>query len=499
VAQIALGSIGKITIDPAHNRAYVNNGGGSGPEGVAVIDTASTTIAGYIRIPGGVEHTALDLVRRRGYVADYAASTVYVLDLDTNTMATSFPVGTPGPTGIAVDEATGTIYVTVDGGASHLDSAVLAFDGTTYQRTSGVQITGGLAGIAFDPISRLAYIPRGGDRNNQEVEANCFVSIYDTATRSVIGVVNTNQLLCDGSIAVDPAAHRAIVADGLASYIDVGAATIIDTTIPAHAIGTIFDTKNAISDAHDVAVDPSRHRGYVALANSTVMVVDLLASTWIADIPVGGAYAVAVAPAASVTPTPDAGVGDGPGADTGPTTLFSDDFTTFPSTRWTPSNAGTTQDLTHGNPAPSVFLHASGEGEISAMTFPIGSGRFTFSFDIQADFSTATSGQLTDADFLVPGVVGTGASLFKLHASLPASSPSMSVEFNFTSQAVTADSNWHHVTIDVDYGVPSTTCTWDGVTIGTSAPDSTTQNQISFGVYQGQIPIRYDNVLVIQQ
>jgi DNA-binding beta-propeller fold protein YncE len=182
---VAVGSVPVgVAVDQATNTVYIANGASNT---VSMIDGATCDSAdqgGCGQTPGtvtlGNSPYPIDIDQKTG--------TVYVggIDYDDGDSALSLINGNncnaadnaecnklttvpvePFPFGIAVDQTTGTVYVT-----SVLDSDVAAIDGRTCTATAGADCRphpiplrmGGFGGaIALDPNSDTAYVPDNDD------------------------------------------------------------------------------------------------------------------------------------------------------------------------------------------------------------------------------------------------------------------------------------------------------------------------------------------------
>src|SRR5439155_1062236 len=103
---------------------------------------------------------AVNATTNRLYVANYADSTVSVIDGSTNTVLGSpIPVGS-APGAIAVNATTNRLYV-----ANSADSTVSVIDGST-NTVLGSPIPVGLVpfGIGVNPTTNRIYVANNGDR-----------------------------------------------------------------------------------------------------------------------------------------------------------------------------------------------------------------------------------------------------------------------------------------------------------------------------------------------
>ena len=84
-----------------------------------------------------------------------------VIDAATGTVTRTIPVGN-NPTGVAVDPATRTVYVTSVGLGHATDGTVLVIDAATGAVTRTIPVGGAPVGVAVDPAARTAYVANAG-------------------------------------------------------------------------------------------------------------------------------------------------------------------------------------------------------------------------------------------------------------------------------------------------------------------------------------------------
>jgi len=269
---------------------------------------------------------AVDPAAGTVYVANLGSNSVSVIDAATNTVTATIPVGT-APDGVAVDPATGTVYVTnlgvdADPGVSTDDGTVSVIDAATGTVTATVAVGSYPAAVAVDPATGTVYVANENDAS---------VSVIDTATKTVTATIPVGGLAV--AVAVDPAAGTVYVANGGGlSVIDAATGTVtatIGTVSPPTAVavdpatGTVYlattgGTPVEVIDAATntvtatigvglfpdaVAVDPAAGTVYVAsegdggFGASTVSVIDAATGTVTATIHIGSPTALAVDPA----------------------------------------------------------------------------------------------------------------------------------------------------------------------------------------------------------
>jgi len=129
------------------------------------------------------------------YIPFLEGNSVIVIDLATNKLLPSIPVGT-GPRGVAVNAAGTRVYVT-----NYSSDTVSVIDGTTQTVIgSPIPVGDGPDGIALSPSGSIVYIA------NQESET---ISVINAVTNTVIDTIT--GIPCT-SLAMDPSGSRLYVA-----------------------------------------------------------------------------------------------------------------------------------------------------------------------------------------------------------------------------------------------------------------------------------------------
>jgi large repetitive protein len=215
-----------VAVDPSADTVYA-----IGDTAAAVINGATGTVTATITLPSGLRtiSAAVNPVTHMVYVADFAHSTVVVLDGATDTVAATVavtdPVLAPKPfvRGVAVDTATNEVYASDSG-----DNQVAVIDGTSGTVTSRITLPAGAApaGLAVDPSAGQVYVAD---------EGTGAVSVIDAATAAVTATVT--GLAQPFGVAVDPgrgrlyvSASEGTVPGGVA---ELGVTYVIDTASQA--------------------------------------------------------------------------------------------------------------------------------------------------------------------------------------------------------------------------------------------------------------------------
>jgi YVTN family beta-propeller protein len=206
------------------------------------------------------------------YISNSASNDVSVIDIATDTLVATVPVGS-GPYGVAASQVLPRVYVTNSTGGS-----VSVIDTVTNTVVATVPVGTGPQGVAVTPAGTRVYV------------SNFFsdtVSVIDTTTNTVMATVPVG--VAPLGVAVNPAGTRAYVVNNLSNKVSV-----IDTSVNA-VISTVFvgNTPGA------VAVNPSGTRLYVtSQGTSSLWVIDTDTNAVVATVPVGNEpVAVALNPA----------------------------------------------------------------------------------------------------------------------------------------------------------------------------------------------------------
>jgi YVTN family beta-propeller protein len=190
----------------------------------------------------------------------FSGSTVSVIDLPTNTLATTITVGA-GPVGAAVNAAGTRAYISNQQGNS-----VSVIDTATNTVVATVPVGSQPGSAAVNPAGTRVYVP------NQSSNS---VSVIDTSSNTVVATVP--GLTFPSAAAVNPSGSKVFVT--LASANSIG---VIDTGTNA-LIGTI----PVCTGPYQPVVNGAGTRLYVVCTSGNVSVVDTGTGTVLATIPVG--------------------------------------------------------------------------------------------------------------------------------------------------------------------------------------------------------------------
>ena len=294
-------------------RAYVADWGSAT---VSVIDLATDTVVATVPVGQRPRGVAVTPDGTRVYVSNEESGTVSVIDTFTNAVVATVPVG-QGPIGLRVTPDGTQVWV-----ANSRSGDVSVIDTATNTPVATVPVGRGPTDIAISPDGSRAYVSaQPGD-----------VFVVDTSTRSVVATVHVGdflwgiEVLPDGSkvyvthilanaAAVIDTATNAVVASipvgahptGLALSPDGRRLYVSDLGTGLWVIDTVTDTAthtDVVSKTPDVAVSPNGERIYVTHQSPQVTVLDATTLTPVRAVAVGS-FPEAIAIAALRRPVID--------------------------------------------------------------------------------------------------------------------------------------------------------------------------------------------------
>lgn len=184
-----------LDVDESANKIYV----GSGSTGtVAVLDGASATLLTLVQSKvDKLSGVGVDPTRKLAYFSSLDTDSVEVFDTDSDEFVGSTSVGR-GPTGIAVQRSTGTVYV-ANSGIHHMS----VVDGTTRAERKTILLRSEASSVAVHEASNTVYTNGG---------PNGIVKI-DGATGTLSGELTLG--INPGAVAVDQRTRDVFVTDPL--------------------------------------------------------------------------------------------------------------------------------------------------------------------------------------------------------------------------------------------------------------------------------------------
>jgi YVTN family beta-propeller protein len=269
--------------------AYITN---ADSNNVSVLDISTNTVVTTIPVGSGPRGVAVSPAGTRVYVTNYISSDVSVIDVVSNTVVATLPVlpappdgrsnagpgltpsdlppPPPAPMGIAVDPAGTRVYV-----ANTISGHVTVIDAVT-NTVLGSAISGSIPfGVAVHPSGNLVYSTNSGEDS---------VSVMDAATRAVLKKIPVG--VQPYGIAVNPAGTRLYVANHGSTAKD--AVSVIDTATNTVITNIEMTSLSLGTGPYGVAVNPAGTRVYVANHFAGyVAVIDTATNTMIDTIPAG--------------------------------------------------------------------------------------------------------------------------------------------------------------------------------------------------------------------
>ena len=163
-----------VAFSPSGTYAYVTNCnstcGGSGPDNVVIINTASNTVVNTITAgfnsPAGVAFSPSGTF---AYVTNYNSNNVVIINTASNTVVNSITSGFYNPIAVAVSPSGSYAYVT-----NYNSNAITKYNryNVTIINTATNTVTGAIKygiltphGVAFSPSGKYAYVANNGGNN----------------------------------------------------------------------------------------------------------------------------------------------------------------------------------------------------------------------------------------------------------------------------------------------------------------------------------------------
>lgn len=258
-----------LAVDPVANRTYVTGGQccSLGLVGrVAVIDGATNGVLATISVAGGAVYDAVNPATGRLYVTHGNGGPNIVTVIDTATNSVVTTIPVGvGPFGVAVNPATNRIYV-----ANNRSHTVSVIDGGTNAVVTTIPLAGPLS-VTIDPTTDRVYVTTAGTN----------VAVIDGGTNTLLTTIADRSDTGAFGIGINTITKRVYVprlagaAGGTVAVMDVIANTVI-ASIPVGA------------QPNGVGVNPATDRGYVASrALNRVAVIDLAANAVVTTLGVG--------------------------------------------------------------------------------------------------------------------------------------------------------------------------------------------------------------------
>jgi len=265
----------------------------SGAQGAERGETAALRLEAKIppgNVSGRIDHMAVDLARRRLFVAELGAGHVGIVDLDARRVLRNL-TGLKEPQGVAFVPAVNTLYV-ANGG----DGSVRLYRGPDYVAAGQIDLgddadnirvdggsnrlfvgygNGGLAVIDSTQSRKIADIPLGAHPEGFQLDPNgkeIFVNLPRARAIAVVDRVSGRQTAKwpmaaareNFPMAFDQTARRVVVA--FRSPAKLGVFSSED--------GALMTSPDICGDADDVFIDGKRGRVYISCGEGVVDVLD---------------------------------------------------------------------------------------------------------------------------------------------------------------------------------------------------------------------------------
>jgi YVTN family beta-propeller protein len=236
--------------------AYISN---SGSDSVSVIDVGTNAVVTTVPVGGAPFGVAVNAIGTRAYVANVIDRTLSVIDIASNQVVDSLPVGSL-PRGVAVNPSGKRVYV-----ANQLSGSLSVID-TTTNEVSTLALGGGPYGVAVNPLAEAQVWVTNA--------SGSAVSVIDTVEES-ISTVSVGD--APFGVALHPFGTFAYVANS-------GSDTVSVINTETLEVGSVAVGDQPVA----VALDPTGSRAYVAnFMGNSVSVIDTADNQVTATIPVG--------------------------------------------------------------------------------------------------------------------------------------------------------------------------------------------------------------------
>ena len=257
--------------------AYITN---ADSDNVSVLDISTNTVITTIPVGSSPRGVAVSPAGTRVYITNYVSNDVSVIDTASNTVVATIPmlpvlaISPPpppsAPMGIAINPAGTRVYV-----ANNISGHVTVIDAIT-NTVLGSVISGSIPfGVAVHPSGNLVYVTNRGESS---------VSVIDTAASAVLKKIPVGME--PYGIAVNPEGTRLYVANH--GSVAKDAVSVIDTATHTVITNVELPSLSAGPGPYGVVINTAGTRVYVAndLAGY-VAVIDPATNTMIDTIPVG--------------------------------------------------------------------------------------------------------------------------------------------------------------------------------------------------------------------
>lgn len=218
-------------------------------------------------VSGRIDHLAVDLKRRRIFLAALQKNTVEVVDIEAGAVSQSLG-GFNKPQGLLYLPNLDRLFV-----ASGKDGALKTFDGVSLKPSASATVSLGADAIGYDPRSNEVYVGSGGaDAGRDRGD----LTIFDAATLRKNGALTTDAHA--GASIPDASGKRMFVLVPEKSQVMV----LDRLTHRVKATWTIAGVQQDVA----VALDEKKHRLFLGVRNPpSIVVLNSDTGNRIADVP----------------------------------------------------------------------------------------------------------------------------------------------------------------------------------------------------------------------
>ena len=252
-------SLGPLAFDPTNDEIFV---AGSSGRNVTVINGSDDQITAVIGLAQGPGAMAVDVVTQRLFIVDQWADALYVVDIANNTVIENLFVGV-NPVAVAVDPANDRVYVVAESlgyvYGYYFAGNLTVVDARSLEVLSTITLGPTPESLAIDTATGNVYVAETGSDN---------VTVVNTSTDQVVGNVTVGWQ--PYGMAVDPVTGDLYVASyesGNLSVFSPGVDAIVATIPTGESPNSVV-----LTDEGRQVVVTDVNSSYVTVLNATTFV-----------------------------------------------------------------------------------------------------------------------------------------------------------------------------------------------------------------------------------